>query len=145
MLLYGSPSTKHWSISATSPGGLLQTRQVLGIAIPLFNFGWKNPEVAESVMPVAWLLTMRTGLRHNETAHLTWSQVDLIEGWIKVGASKTAAGDGRLVPNRRGILVVLKEWRARFPKAQPGHYVFPAEAYSASTSAPGAVHHIDPT
>jgi integrase len=58
---------------------------------------------------------------------------------------QTAAGDGRLVPIGGDILVVLKEWRARFPKAQPGHYVFPAEAYSASTSASGAVHHIDPT
>lgn len=46
----------------------------------------------------AWLLTTHTGLRHNETAHLTWAQVDLIDGWIQVGRSKTAAGTGRRVP-----------------------------------------------
>ena len=93
----------------------------------------------------AWLLTLRTGLRHNETAQLKWSQVDLITGWVQVGASKTAAGDGRRVPISGDILAVLQGWRAQFPKAIPGHYVFPAEAYSASTSAPGAVHHVDPT
>ena len=93
----------------------------------------------------AWLLTTHTGLRHNETAHLTWAQVDLIDGWIQVGRSKTAAGTGRRVPITATLLAVLKEWRGQFPNCQPGHYVFPSEAYSAIGLAPGAVHHVDPT
>lgn len=93
----------------------------------------------------AWLLTTHTGLRHDETARLRWAQVDLVDRWIQVGKSKTPTGRGRRVPITDTLLGVLKQWRAQFPDAQPHHYVFPSEAYSANTSAPGAFHHVDPT
>jgi hypothetical protein len=45
----------------------------------------------------AVLTSLHIGLRSQELRLLRWHQVDLIEGIITVGKSKTAAGEGRLV------------------------------------------------
>ena len=72
---------------------------------------------------------MHTGLRNKELRLLKWGQVDLIDGSITVGESKTEAGEGRWVPLSETALGALKNWRASFPDAQLEHYVFPSEAY----------------
>jgi integrase len=43
--------------------------------------------------------------------------------------SKTAGGEGRIVPLSKTALRALKEWRSLFPEAQPAHYVFASERY----------------
>jgi len=74
-------------------------------------------------------VNLHTGLRNAELRNLRWSNVDLIQGEITVGKSKTAAGEGRKVPLSDVALACLKEWRSQFPDAQPAHYVFPSERY----------------
>jgi integrase len=77
----------------------------------------------------AILLSLHTGLRNAELRSLRWRQIDLLEGAITVGKSKTAGGDGRAIPLSRTALQCLKEWRSQFPRALPGHFVFPSERY----------------
>lgn len=77
----------------------------------------------------AVLLSLHSGLRNGELRLLKWRQVDLIEGTITVGKSKTVGGEDRIVPLSRTALQCVQEWRSQFPEAQPGHYVFPSERY----------------
>ena len=84
--------------------------------------------VSRSLFP-AFIVSTHTGLRNKELRWLRWRQADLIIGSITVGESKTEAGSGRLVPLSETALQVLKEWRAKFPDAEPEHFVFPSEAY----------------
>jgi len=77
----------------------------------------------------AVLASIHTGLRSQELRLLRWHQVDLLEGIITVGKSKTQGGEGRLVYLSALAVQTLKEWRSQFPAAQPSHAVFPREAY----------------
>jgi integrase len=77
----------------------------------------------------AIIASTHTGLRNKELRLLRWRQVNLIDGAITVGKSKTAGGEGRLVPLSDTALQALQEWRAQFPDAEPEHYVFPRESY----------------
>ena len=77
----------------------------------------------------AVLTSIHTGLRSQELRLLRWHQVDLMEGIITVGKSKTQGGEGRLVylsatggPNSERLAVTVSG-------AQPSHAVFPREAY----------------
>ena len=78
----------------------------------------------------AVLTSIHTGLRSQELRLLRWRQVDLIEGIITVGKSKTRGGDGRLVYLSALAVQTLKDWRSRFLEVQPDHAVFPREAYA---------------
>lgn len=75
----------------------------------------------------AILVSLHTGLRNKELRMLQWRLVNLLDGQLTVGASKTKAGEGRVVPLSAQALAVLRDWRATFPDAKPGHYVFPSE------------------
>jgi integrase len=77
----------------------------------------------------AFLLSHHTGLRSSELRHLRWRQIDLIENQLTVGKSKTAGGEGRVVPLSETAAACLREWRSQFPDAQPAHYVFCSERY----------------
>jgi integrase len=84
--------------------------------------------VSRSLYP-AFIMSTHTGLRNKELRLLKWRQVDLIDGSVTVGESKTEGGSGRLVPLSETALGALKGWRAKFPDAQPNHFVFPSESY----------------
>jgi integrase len=77
----------------------------------------------------AVLLSLHTGLRNGELRILRWRQIDLLEPRLTVGKSKTAGGEGRIVPLSQTALHCLMDWRAQFPDAVPAHYVFPSEQY----------------
>lgn len=77
----------------------------------------------------AVLTSIHTGLRSQELRLLRWHQVDLLEGIITVGKSKTQGGEGRLVYLSAPAVQALKNWRSQFPTVQPSHAVFPREAY----------------
>jgi integrase len=77
----------------------------------------------------AVLLSMHTGLRNRELRLLKWRQIDMLDKKLTVGKSKTAGGDGRIVPLGDTALICLQEWRSQFPEAKPDHYVFPSEKY----------------
>jgi len=68
-----------------------------------------------------------TGLRNAELRRARWSQVDLMRSEFQVGKSKTAGGEGRIVPLNLAALGVLKEWRSRRPDVQPTDFIFPSE------------------
>jgi integrase len=84
--------------------------------------------VSRSLYP-AILTSIHTGLRSQELRLLRWHQVDLKDGSITVGKSKTIGGKGRFIPLSQTALNVLKDWRSQFPNAQPTHAVFPRESY----------------
>lgn len=77
----------------------------------------------------AVLLSLHSGLRNAELRHLRWRQVDLLQRTVMVGKSKTAGGEGRIVPLSQTATRCLEEWRSLFPDAEPEHYVFPSERY----------------
>lgn len=77
----------------------------------------------------AVLTSIHTGLRSQELRLLRWHQVDLIEGVITVGKSKTQGGEGRLAYLSALAVRTLREWRSQFLEVQPSHAVFPREAY----------------
>jgi integrase len=79
---------------------------------------------------VAILLSLRTGLRNKELRMLRWSNVDLVDGHVIVGVSKTQGGQGRLVPLSPAALAALREWRGTFLDVLPEHFVFPTERIS---------------
>jgi len=77
----------------------------------------------------AVLVSLHTAVRNEELRLLRWNQVDLEDGTITVGKSKTRGGDGRIVPLSQMALEVLEEWKEQFPNALPTHAVFPREKY----------------
>ena len=77
----------------------------------------------------AVLTSFHTGLRSEELRLLRWHQVDLLEGTIIVGKSKTEGGEGRLVYLSALAVQTLQNWRSQFPDVKPNHAVFPRESY----------------
>jgi integrase len=78
----------------------------------------------------AVLTSIHTGLRSQELRLLRWHQVNLLEGTITVGKSKTEGGEGRLAYLSASAIQTLQNWRAQFPDVQPSYAVFPREAYA---------------
>ena len=81
---------------------------------------------SRSIQP-AIVVSLHTGLRNQELRLLRWRQVDLVDGNVTVGDSKTKSGRGRLVPLSATAVAVLRDWRSQFPHASPAHCVFPSE------------------
>jgi integrase len=78
---------------------------------------------------LAVLLSIHSGMRNQELRLLRWSQVDFLKEEMRIGKSKTAGGEGRVIPLSATALACLKEWRGHFPEAKPVHFVFPSEKY----------------
>jgi integrase len=77
----------------------------------------------------AVLLSIHTGIRNQELRFLRWRQVDFVKEEIQIGRSKTAGGEGRVIPLSATALACLKEWRGHFPNSKLEHFVFPSEKY----------------
>jgi len=75
----------------------------------------------------AVVIFSNTGLRNAELRCARWHQVDFLKGIFQVGKSKTAGGDGRVVPLNRAALATIQEWRSRWPEAKPTDFIFPSE------------------
>jgi integrase len=80
---------------------------------------------ADSACYSATVLALNTTMRKDEIRKLRWNQVDLFEGVLTVGKSKTDAGTGRMIPLNSSAVKALADWGSRFPNRQPEHYVFP--------------------
>ena len=78
---------------------------------------------------VAFMLARNAGLRDAEIKTLTWGQVDLKAGYLRVGRAKTEAGAGRTIPFNSELNNALVQHRARyeerFGRIQPEWYLFP--------------------
>jgi integrase len=65
-------------------------------------------------------LAYHSGMRHGEILGLTWGQVDLKEGFIKLRPEDTKTNEGRLVPLNRELMTMFKQ----MPRGLPGMRVF---------------------
>jgi integrase len=90
-------------------------------------------------------IALSTGMRSGEITALTWAQVDLAEGVLTVGASKTKAGSGRQIPMHdelRAVLDMHASWYAReFGPIQQQWYFFPGRTGKPKA---GAARPLDP-
>lgn len=80
---------------------------------------------ADSACYSAVVLALNTAMRKDEIRNLRWRQVDLFEGVLTVGKSKTAAGTGRVIPLNSAAVKALADWGSGFSDRQQDHYVFP--------------------
>jgi integrase len=71
------------------------------------------PAHLKPIIKLAYL----TGMRRGEILNLTWGQVDLKEGFIKLRAEDTKTNDGRLVPLNRDLVEMFKAMPRGFPQA----------------------------
>ncbi len=83
---------------------------------------------SRALLPVV-TLALHTGMRRGEIQSLRWSQVDFLNRTLTVGATKTAAGTGRVIPLNERALMTLQTWATNFPDRKPEHFVFPWEHY----------------
>jgi len=74
---------------------------------------------------IVTVLGLNTGMRHKEIRTLRFKNVDLANGVVKVGESKTEAGRGRPIPLAPPAWAALDIWVSRFPRAKPLQFVFP--------------------
>ncbi len=63
-------------------------------------------------------LAYHTGMRQGEILNLTWGQIDLKEGFIKLRAEDTKTGEGRNVPLNWELVSMLRAIRRGLPLPQ---------------------------
>lgn len=72
------------------------------------------------------LVALNTCIRYSELRLLKWGQVNFTARAVTVGAAKTEAGAGRVIPLNARALSILTFWAGLFPNRAPEHYVFPS-------------------
>ena len=80
----------------------------------------------------AVVLALNTCMRYSELRLLKWGQIDFAGRTLTVGASKTEAGAGRMIPLNDRAFAMLSFWAGLFPVREGNHYVFPSERYGAA-------------
>jgi len=80
---------------------------------------------ADSACYSATVLALNTTMRKDEIRRLRWNQVNLFEGVLTVGKSKTQAGTGRVIPLNPPARKALVDWGNKLKDRKPEHYVFP--------------------
>jgi integrase len=78
---------------------------------------------------VAVEIALATCMRYSEIRLLRWNQLDFDRNELRVGASKTEHGEGRVIPLSQRARLVLNFWAERFPVRKPAEFVFPRERY----------------
>jgi integrase len=89
----------------------------------------------------AVIVALEACLRYSELRLMRWSQVDFQQRTITVGASKTDAGENRVVPMSSVLYHTLTMWADQFPLRKATHFVFPRERYGHK----GVVYNMDAT
>ncbi len=89
--------------------------------------GLKNLSTPHLVTLIPLLLL--TGMRAGEALSLTWGQINLMDGTLRVGRAKTANGTGRTIPinhDLASILAAHRDWFVRkFGQPLAPHHLFP--------------------
>jgi integrase len=83
---------------------------------------------SRALLPVV-TLALHTGMRRGEIQSLRWDQIDFLGRTLTVGATKTKAGSGRVIPLNQRAWMTLQGWATNFPDRKPDHFVFPREHY----------------
>ncbi len=72
---------------------------------------------------LALTMALNAGMRDAEIKSLTWSQIHMDKGYIQVGESKTAAGEGRTIPInsvlQQAIVEHMAWYRQKFKDTRP--------------------------
>jgi len=82
------------------------------------------PDHLKSIVKMAYY----TGMRQGEILNLTWDQVDLREGFVRLNPEHTKTNDGRLVPLTGELVEMFKA----MPRGLPGVKVFTYQGKSVS-------------
>jgi integrase len=84
----------------------------------------RSPAIHPAVM-----LALHVGMRDAEIRDLQWARVDLHSAIVKVGESKTVAGQGRPIPLNSDVLAATvqhsKWYEEKFGERRPEWYVLP--------------------
>jgi integrase len=72
----------------------------------------------------AALLALNTCMRYSELRLLIWEQVNFGNRTVTVGASKTEAGTGRVIPLSSRAHTILSFWAESFPSRDQNHSSF---------------------
>jgi integrase len=76
----------------------------------------------------ALMLALNAGMRDSEIRGLQWGRVNLAKAFLRVGESKTEAGEGRTIPLNSALLEAMVEYSkwytGRFGIIQPDWFVF---------------------
>jgi integrase len=83
---------------------------------------------SRALLPIV-TLALHTGMRRGEIQSLRWNQIDFLNRTLTVGATKTKAGSGRVIPLNQRALMTLQGWASNFPERKACHFVFPREHY----------------
>jgi DNA-directed RNA polymerase specialized sigma24 family protein len=65
---------------------------------------------------LALTLALNAGMRDAEIKSLTWGQLHLDKGYLQVGKSKTAAGEGRTIPINSVLHQAILDHRAQYER-----------------------------
>jgi integrase len=74
----------------------------------------ESPDHLRPIVKVAY----HTGMRQGEILGLTWGQVDLKEGFIRLRPEDTKTNEGRLIPLNRELIEIFKAMPKGFPVAK---------------------------
>jgi integrase len=89
----------------------------------------RRPQTGDPSIYPALMLALNAGMRDTEIRGLRWAQIDLQKAIVRVGESKTEAGDGRSIPLNSDLRVALAahyQWYlGKFGETRPEWYVFP--------------------
>lgn len=116
--------------------GKLEERRDVGIALSPEE-EWKLLDAANNqtspnrsqTLNTFLRVALLTGMRAGEITRLTWGQIDLANGVLTVGKTKTVAGTGRRIPLNQDLATVLKAhatwFTERFGATKPEYFLFP--------------------
>jgi len=98
---------------------------------------WGCRKTRSRMIKPAISIALNTTMRDSEIRHLTWGQIDSMNGIVTAGKSKTPAGTGRAIPINSDLRAVLDEYRTWYeknvgPTASPC-FLFPAHVRKGGT------------
>jgi integrase len=115
----------HNSLAALSPSSKRASTPVTNSRLLLAGLKDRRTPHLGTLIP----LLLLTGLRAGEALSLTWGQVNLIDGVLRVGRAKTANGTGRVIPINDDLSPILAAHRVwfieKFGEPHPDRYLFP--------------------
>jgi integrase len=93
------------------------------------RLGKLSRELRSPHIHLALTMALNAGMRDAEIKSLTWGQIHRDKGYIQVGESKTAAGEGRTIPINSVLHQTIVEYRTtylkKFKEIRDDWYVFP--------------------
>ncbi len=109
---------------------MLSERESVGKALDREEAGRLLKACFESHQPSLYpaiVIYCNTGMRSSELRNARWWQVNADKREFQVDKSKTASGDGRIIPLNQTAMEAFTSWQVRWPSAKPTDFIFPSE------------------